>query len=1302
MADLTSAVVRLGSTRSCFIAVSAEFARSIGHSVTEGQQHSIVAFVMQWPGKTMNLSWSGAVVNTAAQGHELQATVEINRKLAKLNGLHDGQQVVLKRITSIPSCMRMYVDPLSADDWEIVELHAGKLEASLLDQVRVVGCGQLLPVFIDRSTSITIVVKATEPSLPCVLLEQMTEVIISPRNRMQQQVEMPLQTTIDHHKDNIPKRSSMPPGKVSSIETQDSSLSRVFEYLRWLAYGENNQVTESIPDDVSPCQTEPSSSSGKLAEGNQDEACCEQIFKTANIDMTFRVQRSTEILYGMANKPCKHRKRLQLCMSQPNAAFLDATSLPQELLQCEQFHAWRKSCLGWTKIVLLQKILSPSEKARLLSDKKTKNEAAGEQKQSHKKDNPAQTSQENIAFGPKAVVKLVLTENHHQCVPKDETWKGSVIIPGVECKGNALEHESVSCNRGETYATLQRPDRGSSATVPRPQREPCATILSQEGRNGTQAAFPVTSIPNESVHQGHVLLHKQLQQDLGCILGSSLRITHIDHGPDITKGIILHVESKANECLKDSGPIVQAFKEWVLSVSSDECPLVLGDTMKVDFSFEGITHPVVVSILSQCPAPTQHVPYFLLSPDTLQRVSVVVDCQMEHIRQPLACQDVEPKLKCSIQDLGGVTAVFTKCLERILSCLDFTGLPGHLSSKTSVSSRALLIHGCGRTSLAHALCSRLGQWPVCAHVVVVNCIHLRAKRVEAVQKHLQQAFTEAAWYQQSVLLLDDLDHVVSSPGPMQEAGGEGLYRLRLAQVFKDMVANEIASNGKVAVIATSESRDSLHGALLSSRGCHVFENIVELSLPDERQRLDMLSALAKRKLRGACADNLDMSLVAKKADGFSPKDLNSLVDRALHFASVRQLDKDPVTVSNSDIEQAITGFVPAALRGVPLHQAGHLGWENVGGLGTVKGVLQETLLWPSKFAGLFAKCPLRLRGGLLLYGPPGTGKTLLAGVVAKECGLNFISIKGPELLSKYIGASEQAVRDMFTRAQSAKPCILFFDEFDSLAPRRGHDSTGVTDRVVNQLLTQLDGVEGLKGVYILAATSRPDLIDPALLRPGRLDKCVYCPIPDQGDRREVFRALSHDLPLADDIDLDSISDSCHHFTGADIKALLYNSQLEAIHRTTSKIKLYGGALDGATCLRENIDGAEQAPRDASKLSERGHRSDTDAPGHEDGSKGSRKGVIMLTVGGGVQSVTAEDAQGIEAEPEPRVTTNTNVNIKRPLTIIPADILRARAGISPSVSEHERLRYQHIYESFVTSRGGDLQPEKLGHGRATLA
>ncbi|KAM9925546.1 hypothetical protein OXX80_010876, partial [Metschnikowia pulcherrima] len=204
-----------------------------------------------------------------------------------------------------------------------------------------------------------------------------------------------------------------------------------------------------------------------------------------------------------------------------------------------------------------------------------------------------------------------------------------------------------------------------------------------------------------------------------------------------------------------------------------------------------------------------------------------------------------------------------------------------------------------------------------------------------------------------------------------------------------------------------------------------------------------------------------------------------------------------------------------------------------------------------KYAPIFANCPLRLRSGLLLFGYPGCGKTMLASAIAGQCGLNFISVKGPEILNKYIGASEQAVRELFERAQSAKPCILFFDEFDSIAPKRGHDSTGVTDRVVNQMLTQMDGAEGLDGVYVLAATSRPDLIDSALLRPGRLDKSVFCDMPNYFDRLGILSCVCEKMNLSKDVRLEDIASQTEGYSGADLQGLGYNAYLKAVHEKLS-------------------------------------------------------------------------------------------------------------------------------------------------------
>ncbi|CAK9138493.1 unnamed protein product [Ilex paraguariensis] len=356
--------------------------------------------------------------------------------------------------------------------------------------------------------------------------------------------------------------------------------------------------------------------------------------------------------------------------------------------------------------------------------------------------------------------------------------------------------------------------------------------------------------------------------------------------------------------------------------------------------------------------------------------------------------------------------------------------------------------------------------------------------------------------------------------------------------------------GPIAFIATAQSLTNIPQALSSSGR---FDFHVQLPAPAAAERGALLKhEIQKRSLQ--CSDDILLD-IASKCDGYDAYDLEILVDRSVHAAIGRFLSGDLAsgeherpTLVMDDFLQAMQEFLPVAMRDITKPpEGGRSGWEDIGGLSDIRNAIKEMIELPSKFPNIFAQAPLRMRSNVLLYGPPGCGKTHIVGAAAAACSLRFISVKGPELLNKYIGASEQAVRDIFSKAAAAAPCLLFFDEFDSIAPKRGHDNTGVTDRVVNQFLTELDGVEVLTGVFVFAATSRPDLLDAALLRPGRLDRLLFCDFPPRHERLDILTILSRKLPLASDVDLDAIARMTEGFSGADLQALLSDAQLAAVH-----------------------------------------------------------------------------------------------------------------------------------------------------------
>ncbi|KAL8700577.1 MAG: hypothetical protein Q9201_005371 [Fulgogasparrea decipioides] len=524
-----------------------------------------------------------------------------------------------------------------------------------------------------------------------------------------------------------------------------------------------------------------------------------------------------------------------------------------------------------------------------------------------------------------------------------------------------------------------------------------------------------------------------------------------------------------------------------------------------------------------------------------------------------------------------------------------------LLSHLSHSSSILLVGGLGsgKTTLAQSLGCRLRS-EAQYHISYLSCRKLTVDeiRVATAKQSVDRLFMAATWAVRAggraLVILDDLEKLCPVETELQTQ--DNGRSQQISELICNCVRHHCVSNSGVTLLATAQNKESLNNLLV---GANLFKEIVDLKAPDKDSRRKLLQSLtrnahtpdhtANNGIDGHAPDghnvdqaawmdtsrpaspvifsdshlpvdsNLDFLDIAGQTDGYMPADLALLVSRAKNEALIRSVAASPgvplepdITLTRQDFDRALQGFVPATLRNVTL-QSSKITFDSIGGLKTTRRTLLETLQYPTLYAPIFAQCPLRLRSGILLYGYPGCGKTLLASAVAGECGLNFISVKGPEILNKYIGASEKGVRDLFERAESARPCVLFFDEFDSIAPKRGHDSTGVTDRVVNQLLTLMDGAEGLSGVYVLAATSRPDLIDPALLRPGRLDKSILCDLPDCDDRLEILQAISRELRLnsslvsAQQHGLYEIALRTEGYTGADLQAVVYNAHLEAIH-----------------------------------------------------------------------------------------------------------------------------------------------------------
>ncbi|QDZ22771.1 peroxisome biogenesis factor 1 [Chloropicon primus] len=491
------------------------------------------------------------------------------------------------------------------------------------------------------------------------------------------------------------------------------------------------------------------------------------------------------------------------------------------------------------------------------------------------------------------------------------------------------------------------------------------------------------------------------------------------------------------------------------------------------------------------------------------------------------------------------------CVETLQMALDNDLSSKFLSRSIQFPGGVLVCgpSGSGKTVLCQSICDKFSSTKFLSKVVWLDCQDYMNMDLEKMKKDMRVSLSKAVECQPALVVFENIDIFASSLGDGQ-ASMETFQFCVFAEYLSHLTDCVREERHRISFLGTARSLDNVHKSLKKS-GC--FDSHFAMPMPSRKQKVEIFERLAGAKRIHVGPDVL--SHLEENCDGLDVLDVEALVELAMHrgLQNLTERHGGPgrhagLAISGGQMESILKSYVPSKARGTSQISDGDdsvKSWDNIVGMTKAKAQLEDLLSFSSKYKDLIDKCPLRLRTGALLYGPPGCGKTFLVRCAAKICNLRIISVKGPELLNKYIGASEAGVRELFEKASGASPCMLFFDEFDAIAPKRGHDSTGVTDRVVNQFLTELDGIESLVGVFVLAATSRPDLVDAALLRPGRLDVRIKLDFPSHQERFEI---LSQGMSGVSEHVLADIASKTAGYSGADLMGMLGEAELMAVQR----------------------------------------------------------------------------------------------------------------------------------------------------------
>lgn len=507
------------------------------------------------------------------------------------------------------------------------------------------------------------------------------------------------------------------------------------------------------------------------------------------------------------------------------------------------------------------------------------------------------------------------------------------------------------------------------------------------------------------------------------------------------------------------------------------------------------------------------------------------------------------------KDLGGMDGLLEK-IKRLLLPFYYPEIPKRIGVK---HIRGILLHGppgCGKTMLAHAIANEMGvPFYKISATEVVSGVSGES------EENIREVFNKAYRTEPSIIFIDEIDTIGSKRENLQRQ-----MEKRIVTELMNCMDSNYRRTGRVLVIGATNMADALDPAL---RRPGRFDREFNLGIPDENARAEILSNITKNcRLEGP----VDLLQIARSTPGYVGADLNALVEEAGKCAMSRIFlqgkcqsfideewlkrtwsceDIEKLAITMTDFEKSIREVQPSSLR-EGFSTVPNVTWEDVGGLDDIKRVFELHIIRRVKYPDKYKKLGLNSGTGILMYGPTGCGKTLIAEAVANEAGANFIHVKGPEILSKYVGESESAIRTIFSRARKCSPCVLFFDEIDALTTQRGKEGAWVVERLVNQLLAEWNGTDRQAGVYIIGATNRPEVIDTALVRSGRFGQHVYVPLPSPEDRVSILKTLARGRPIDPNVDLDAIArmEACEKFNGADLKELMELAALAVVEEGT--------------------------------------------------------------------------------------------------------------------------------------------------------